>query len=62
MVVAEIAGAAQGGGFELALACDLRIAADDARLGLPRPVSVSCPAQAAPNGCRGSLVPALRAA
>jgi enoyl-CoA hydratase len=35
VVVAEIAGAAHGGGFELALACDLRIAAEDAPLGLP---------------------------
>lgn len=33
--VAEIAGAALGGGLELALACDLRIVADDAKLGLP---------------------------
>ena len=33
--VAEIAGAALGGGLELALACDLRIAANEAQLGLP---------------------------
>ena len=33
--IAEIAGAALGGGFELALACDLRIAAQGATLGLP---------------------------
>ena len=33
--VAEIGGAALGGGLELALACDLRIAALDAKLGLP---------------------------
>ena len=33
--VAEISGAAFGGGFELTLACDLRIAADTASLGLP---------------------------
>lgn len=33
--VAEISGACLGGGFELALACDLRIAALNARIGLP---------------------------
>ena len=33
--LAEIAGAAMGGGFELALSCDLRIAANEAKLGLP---------------------------
>ena len=33
--LAEIGGAALGGGLELALACDLRIAAEEARLGLP---------------------------
>ena len=33
--LAEIGGAALGGGLELALACDLRIAAFEAKLGLP---------------------------
>jgi enoyl-CoA hydratase/carnithine racemase len=33
--VAEIGGAAMGGGLELALACDFRIAAAEAKLGLP---------------------------
>jgi len=35
MTLAEIGGAALGGGLELALACDLRIAAAEAKLGLP---------------------------
>jgi enoyl-CoA hydratase/carnithine racemase len=35
LTLAELGGAALGGGFELALACDWRIAAEEARLGLP---------------------------
>jgi enoyl-CoA hydratase/carnithine racemase len=35
VTMAELSGAALGGGFEIALACDLRIAAHEARVGLP---------------------------
>lgn len=37
VTLAEIGAPALGGGLELALACDLRIASQDARLGLPEP-------------------------
>lgn len=35
VTVAEISGAALGGGLELALACDLRVVSHDAKIGLP---------------------------
>lgn len=35
VTLAEIGGAAMGGGLELALACDLRVVAAEAKLGLP---------------------------
>lgn len=35
VTLAEIGGAAMGGGFELALSCNLRVAANEVRLGLP---------------------------
>ena len=51
--IAEINAHALGGGLEIALACDLRFAAEgDYRLGTPE-VTLGCRATAAPSGCRG---------
>lgn len=47
-VIAAINGVAAGGGMELALACDIRIAADHVRMGLPEVVRGLIPAA---GGC-----------
>jgi enoyl-CoA hydratase len=51
--VGMINGACLGGGFELAMACDMRTAADDARMGLPE-VRVGVP-----SVIEAALLPAL---
>lgn len=52
-VIAAIHGAACGGGLELALVCDIRIAAESARLGLPELKLGALPASAGLSVCRG---------
>lgn len=38
-VIAAVSGWALGGGFELVLSCDLVVASESARFGLPKPPS-----------------------
>lgn len=52
-VVAAITGYALGGGCELALCADYRIAADNAKLGQPEILLGLIPAPAAPSGSPG---------
>lgn len=52
-VVAAVTGYALGGGCELALCADFRIAADNAKLGQPEILLGLIPAPAAPSGCPG---------
>jgi enoyl-CoA hydratase len=49
VTIAEIEGHALGGGLELALACDIRIASHTAKLGLPETRSDCCPVREARN-------------
>ena len=59
-IIAAIRGYAFGGGLEMALACDIRIAAEDAQLGLTEINLPSSPAAAAPSGCRAWSAAARR--
>ncbi len=53
-IIARVNGVAMGGGFELALACDVIVASDSASFALPEPKRGLIPFAGASTGCRGS--------
>lgn len=60
LLIAAIHGTALGGGMEITLGCDYRIAAAGAHMGFRRSTSVCCPAPAAPSAYRASSACATR--
>ncbi len=59
--IAAVSGNAYGGGLELALACDLRVLADDAILGLTEVGIGTIPDGVAPDGSAHWSAPAREA-
>ena len=60
VIIAAVDGIAYGGGFELALACDLIVAGQGARFSFPKPGSDWSPHKAGARACRREFLPMSR--